>query len=414
MSAAWISKSRSNRSRTRARNGRQHRAKPWRPILFLLALWCTGLIFLAGSPYREFAQLAPGQRSPITVVSQAAFTTLDLAQTKLERDQAQESVPPIFSIDPSIQQTASRQIEKLFTKSTSESNQELKEAIDLLGLDVEAKVIEKIFGRKKGSEIYQAISSNLIQALQAGIITPADRRSAFRGIASQGNIALRTTFDDGLKQIALHDLRDSEKASQDVAKLIILSNSKLYRYESTLVALISHWTKPNLQYEADATEERRKKASEEVTTVRTTIATGATIVEAGERLTPQILEDLKNYYARMHELVTRQDHIMEFIGRGLLLLLALFIFAGAVKLLKCELFYNPPSQVLILLLSLLTLAPVRGLLLLVTAISLDSPRHGGLSFTPGFGSSPRCHFFGSLHRTRFRALDQSRRRDLFW
>ena len=83
-----------------ARIGRR-RGRAAQNLGLLLILWLTGVGLLhLGGPQR-YAGLAEGQRAPVTVVAAIDFECENLAATELLRQQALETVVPVFSIQSS-------------------------------------------------------------------------------------------------------------------------------------------------------------------------------------------------------------------------------------------------------------------------------------------------------------------------
>ena len=85
---------------------------------------------------------------------------------------------------------------------------------------------------------------------------------------------------------------------------------------SAIRSLLGPLMKPNLRYDPATTEAARGEAIRQVETAQMEVNAGTTLVQAGERITPQILEMVMAHEQRRGELESPRDRFLKLVARA--------------------------------------------------------------------------------------------------
>jgi membrane-associated HD superfamily phosphohydrolase len=203
--APQISKSRSKKSKQRDKEERRkygRQAIPLTSILIGILMWVSVLALLhIGGSYR-YSLLAPGQRAPATIVSEVPFECTDMARTERQRQEAAEEIVPVFTVHYDDLQSAMQALERLFAHlqdirddegesySRREQEESVADVLAVLGIRLSADEFLEMTDEGSEEELLNAIGDGLRNAWNAGIVSPAERESAFHGLASGDEISL--------------------------------------------------------------------------------------------------------------------------------------------------------------------------------------------------------------------------------
>lgn len=344
---------------------------PTLPLLLGLLLWVSALLLLNLTAERPYSGLTLGQRAPVTVVAQVDFKCEDIARTDLNRQQAVAAVPPFFTIDLAPLNTAFRALDKLvdrlekerLTDTQKSGDAALERAIgnvlDLLGLPLTPAEALALFPADAEEAVREALKKNLRDIWVQGIISPEEKESAFQGLASAGAVGLHSPDGMFRSPVPLDDLLLPGGALEAVTQRIPDKSGDFSIPRAPLTALLRPWIVPNLVYDLKTTTQRRKAASQAVEPVTTRVLAGTTLVEAGEPVTPQVLEYLQTHERRRRQLESPYDLWLKQIGNAGLLLGALIACAGLLHMLLPQVLLSPRHLLLLIVLSLVSLGPTR-------------------------------------------------------
>lgn len=360
---------------------------PTLPLLLGLLLWVSALVLLNLTPDRPFSGLTPGQRAPLTVVAQVDFKCEDLARTDLNRQQALASVPPSFTVDSAPLHTASRALDKFVERLVAERERQaaaLKPdsdalarsvggVLDLLGLPLTPDQALALFPPEAEDAVREAIKKSARDVWGRGIVSPEDRDSAFQGLATAGSIGLQSS--DGLwkSPVRLNELLLPSDALAAALERMPEKAGETVLPRPALEALLKPWFVPNLVYDRRTTTEQRRVAAQAVEPVMARVTTGTMLVEAGEPVTPQVLEYLQKHEQRRRQLESPYDLLLKQIGNAGLLMGALIVCAGLLHVWAPALPLNPRHLLLLIVISLVSLAPTRLVVNVVGRTGLLSP-----------------------------------------
>ena len=344
-------------------------------VLFLtLLLWFSVLVLVVSNDGRPHSNLATGQRAQATVVAVADFSCEDVARTELNRRQAANAVPPVFVANFGSYNAGARTLEKLFERltqlrdtATEEGGKKqdvaprIGEVLDLLGVPLTPAELQKLAPRGQEQRVLDIVKSVLHDAFAAGVMSAADRKAERQLADSASRVSIRSPDGSTELNTSVDDLPLPETVLESVAEKIA---QKLDEPTSKpiLLSLLRPWVVPNLVYDPYLTEEYRREAEKVVMPVMMKIHAGTPLVEAGERITPQIIEKLAAHDLRLAQLESPYDRAVKRIGSAGLLIAALIACIGLLQLLKPEILRQNSRILLLVVLSLLALLPAKLLL----------------------------------------------------
>ena len=346
---------------------------PTLPLLLGLLLWVSALVVLNLTPDRPYSGLTPGQRAPVTVVAQVDFKCEDLARTELNRQQAANAVPPAFTIDVTPLNTASRALDKLVERLVAERERQaalpvpdpaglaraLGSALDLLGLALTADEVQALFPPGAEAGARDAIKKSAREVWGQGIVSAEERDSAFQGLASSGAVGVQAADGTWRGPLPLNELPLPAAALDAMVKRIPEKVGESALPREPLRALLKPWVGPNLVYDPRTTAEKRRAAGLAVEPAIVRVTAGTMLVEAGEPVTPQVLEYLQKHERRRRQLESPYDLLLKQIGNAGLLMGALIAGAGLLHVLSPSLLHTPRLLLLLIVVSLVSLGPTR-------------------------------------------------------
>ena len=365
---------RTSRSRLLTRHiVREPAISGWSLFLALL-LWCSVLVLVYSTNSGPHSNMAVGQRAQATVVASADFSCEDMARTELSRRQAAIAVPPVFVVNYGPYNTAARTLEKLFERlaqlreaAAQEGGKKqdiaprISEVLDILGVPLTPAELQKLAPRGQEQRVLDIIKTALHDAFTTGIMSAVDRKAERQLAGSAGRVSVRASDGSTELNTSVDDLPLPENTLPAIADKI---TQKLDEpsVKPILLSLLRPWVIPNLVYDPYLTEEHRRSAEQVVTPVMMKIHSGTPLVEAGERITPQIIEKLVAHDRRIAQLESAYDRVVKRIGSAGLLIAALIACIGLLQLLKPEILRQNSRILLLVVLSLLALLPARILL----------------------------------------------------
>jgi cyclic-di-AMP phosphodiesterase PgpH len=355
-------------------------------LILLLALWLAGVMFISlGGPQR-YVGLAVGQRAPATVVAAMDFDCVDVAATELLRQQAEETVVPVFSIQMGPLQAAWRTLEKLADRATvlrrtadssdlkiaEETDKDaagggkmleadLAVAADLLGITLSGEALAKLFPPGKEMDTLAVLKENLSEIWMKGILSEAERESGFQGLSQNPSIDILLSTEGSepaFRTVVLSDLPSVEMALEtyvaEVQKRLVALGVETT--EKTIEELARPAVRPNLAYDERLTQARRTVVRRSVDPVMKTVRSGETLMEERATVNSQTVETINAYNRQMAERETPYDRRMKRAGDSALMLIVLVVCMGWLRSTQPGAYSKAGRKWLLVLLGLLTIA----------------------------------------------------------
>ena len=376
---SFISKYRAKKLKLRSREESRKRNKSYLSLgsLLIAALvLLTAFLLLHFAESSQYALITPGQKAPATVIASVTFKCVDISQTELNRQKAMDSVPPVFTIDYDSYNTAARSLSKLLSKliqlrrnnvtelPDEQHEKAITDILDLLNIPIGPTELNDLMPPGQEEKTIETIKSALHEVVAAGIISQFEKNSSFRGLASSSKISIFDPDGNKFTQVNTDNIHLPEQALEKITNIIALNDPASLTNQSIIADFLQPWVKPNLVYNPSLTERLRAEARRNVPDVIITVQSGTTLVEARERITQDIHEKLRAHERRLQELATPKDRLMSNIGDSALLLVAMVVCVGLLRIMAPDILLNKKAILIMWAISLFTLLPAKGLLLL--------------------------------------------------
>jgi putative nucleotidyltransferase with HDIG domain len=250
---------------------------------------------------------------------------VDKSATELRKEQAAESVQPVYNLDLTVQIDIEKKISSFFLLLDSVKNSE--------GLDKE----QKLAAIKQDSNI--SLGNSLYNTLLDASVTDL------------------TTLEDNIKYINNQMLsgRITEQQLNDRRSDIreffmnLPKKSKLNEIGADIAVMI---LKPNMYYDEKTTLERKQNEREKVEEV--VIRKGTIIVNKGQEVTSQHIQ-LLSAYGLLYESDGTEFDIQFYSGYGIIIIVCLFIMGSYLRSLDRKLWDSNSTIFLISLISIMML-----------------------------------------------------------
>ncbi|MBM4155447.1 MAG: HDIG domain-containing protein [Lentisphaerae bacterium] len=360
-------------STTRARGRRPLGA----PIPAGLVLWAGASLFLIGQAPVFHEAMVAGQRAAVTILASVEFECVDHAATQLRRQQAADSVLPVFTVNmgPAAVhlRAAGKLVRRVADLRTSNAppasvQAELTGVIDLLGFGVAPEdALQLIPPGADGGKVLLAITNALRTVWAEGIIGERDRAGSIAQLARQGQVLLEPSEGGAARIADVASLRTPGEAAARFGALVTAALAPHPAAPDALRRLAESWMTPNLAYAPALTDLRRVESTGRIEPVRKTVRAGTTLIHAGETATAQTVEMLAAHERTLRERMTRVDEWIGYVGRAGLLALATFCGLALLQVVEPRHRIGHGRLALFVTLGLLTVGLSRAVYILVNA-----------------------------------------------
>ena len=301
-------------------------------LIFIVTVMAIVVISSAGLTTLD-APLLPNQTATTRVSAQASFEYESAERTRAAREQLRSRVPPVYKLETEPLRRFEAAARMLLTQLAA-FEQARPAAVDpILGHRAELAAIAETFN-SHGS--YHATPEDVAAVLAAGDMRAraaifenglATLRDLYAqgiadsslGVSSPGSaLAFELARQSGgFAQRPVHSMEDAltvlrvSLGSEQVPRASTQAVFRLFRFGLT----------PNLVFDRAATASRQEAAAKSVPPVAVKVPRGQTLVEAGDRVTPDVYESLVAHrrYLREHSEVDTEEGLTLF-GRVLLVL----------------------------------------------------------------------------------------------
>lgn len=332
---------------------------PYKAIGLGLLLWIFVSWLFFGSGIIRHIDIAQGQRVPSTIVASVDFECENLTETAFKRTKAESTVPPVFNIDPLPEKHTSEIVGKIFTRlhqlTTAPSNQvqAINNSLDdlLTGSTVTAEELATLLPESQLISVKTALATNIAAVMSAGILSDEYQRTLFRDAPDRELTIIGPKTSATVAQQDIYSIRSARHA--------ICKNLDDARQRELTDRLLVILVTDNMTYDETATMVLRNNAIEQVEPVMQQHLTGSTLVRAGEPATQQTLLLLKHHEQKRQEEQEVIEQAMEILGNSILLLAGLIATAVILRIIAPKIIDRPDQLLLLVILSLFTLATAR-------------------------------------------------------
>ncbi|MFM9029766.1 MAG: phosphohydrolase, partial [Opitutaceae bacterium] len=301
-------------------------------LIFIVTVTAIVVISSAGLTTLD-APLLPNQTSTTRVSAQASFDYESAERTRAAREQLRNRVPPVYKLDTEPLRRFEAAARMLLTQLASFEQARPAATEPILTHRSELAAIAETFN-SHGS--YHATPEDVAAVLAAGDIRARaaifeNGLATLRDLYAQGiadsslgvpNPGSALAFElarqgGGFAQRPVHSMEDAltvlrvSLGSEQTPRASIQAVFRLFRFGLS----------PNLVFDRTATATRQDAAAKAVPPVTVKVPRGQTLVEAGDRVTPDVYEALVAHrrYLREHSEVDTEEGLTLF-GRVLLVL----------------------------------------------------------------------------------------------
>ncbi|WP_231686739.1 HD family phosphohydrolase [Bacillus sp. JCM 19034] len=273
-------------------------------------------------------------RSPITVEHRS--------ETESRRAEARDSIGPVYELKREYAETQVRKVNDIFDLITQVRNEESEENGEELEEEEPTPVSEEQLFEDRLTYIKEVLSPGTSNDLSDETLM-----TFLQTTDSQLQIARESTtnavYEIMSESISTRELAD---AKQDVENQIAISTVS-NRLLDAMVEVAQFAIIPNYIYDANATQQMREEAAENVETVL--IREGELLVREGEMINHEIYEQL-----RLVGLLDDQVHFLPYIGLALLVILMMAMLSYYLSQAKTSIQTNNSHFLMFIIIFLIT------------------------------------------------------------
>jgi len=285
------------------------------PFLFLILFVIILAYFLSYVPSKSLPLLEEGEIAPSDISAPADLTIQDKETTEKRKNEAANSVLPVYVSDLNAFPNTEEKIRGLFSSGRVliEKNitaQRLTEfqmmALENYGIEISSSDLKLLVRYKFPARLEESLIGLLAKMLENSIILSknllihGEQEKGLTLIASPGN-------EKALKASDILDIKDSKlKLTQEITKL------ELPQTEKYLLEHLSHiLITPNINFSILETDARQEQARARVETVFYNIKEGKVIIRKGDEVTKDVLKQIKIINQNLQ---SKPSWLMNFFG----------------------------------------------------------------------------------------------------
>jgi len=291
-------------------------------LLAILALLLTLIIIPTGG--YDPVHYTPGDIASHDVKAPRDLLIPDLELTEKKRVEAQQAVLPLYDYDPGVGRSLADRLGQAFILLAGGEQESLApdslqlEAETILGVKLEEQEFKTLVALASHPELHPFLQQNLVQALKAKAVA---NLQLFQQDRNQG-VMVRNLIDNSESELA--DLTTvigvGEVRNRIVSAISGIAGLGQSNGE-VLAALLGRMTRPNLTFNKNATEERKRLAAEAVQPILFQVKKGEMIVREGARVNEDQVKKLKAVRAQSKD----QGRVRLAVGLLLAIFLALIV-----------------------------------------------------------------------------------------
>jgi putative nucleotidyltransferase with HDIG domain len=298
--------------------------------LILVPVLAAGIALFPPSFGQEVFRIRVGERAPRTVVAEFEFPVLKEQEAlEAERSLSATQSPIAFTRQDSVPEIVFRDL-GAFRKTIATLRAGSRKAAVATEVDVSQALLVWLMLSKEPGELLDQAESILQDAFDRGLVDP------------QVDVLVRDIEKIQVEDASGPRLIDVQQVVtpgrlRDAARNRALSRGM---EAAPLEELVVRFARPNLVFDSQQTEEIRAHARDQISPVLLRVQRGERIVEAREKVTPEILKKLESYdqWRQKREVGTLWVRAGGWAGRFLLILLAVGTFAAFLRFQRPDLY----------------------------------------------------------------------------
>ncbi|TYP00028.1 metal dependent phosphohydrolase [Geothermobacter ehrlichii] len=303
--------------------------KKYQPYLLLCLLAFVLTLIIVPKGGFTPAHYAPGDVAAIDIKAPRDLLIPDEKLTAKKRQEAQQAVLPLYDFDPAVGSDLTDRLRQVFGILAPERLEEgdlhrvESEVEGVLGLDVDEGQFAILRQLAAKSELHQPLLDEVTRALSVKAVANLQlfKQDREKGVVVRDLVAgTEAELADLTEVVGVGEIRDRLLAGLKRAGLD-------RRQRKVLHGLLVRMVRPNLTFNKNETEERKRRAAEAVQPILIQVKKGEMIVREGARVTEEQVRKLK----ALRDLKKDRRNLSAAAGMLLVLLLVLLVsfqFAG--------------------------------------------------------------------------------------
>jgi putative nucleotidyltransferase with HDIG domain len=264
------------------------------PFFYLIVFVFVLSYFLSYVPPRSLPKLKEGEIASTDLISPLDLNIEDTETTAKRRNEAEEAVLPVYTLDENSFLSTEESIRQLFefgrdwlkSASAPARTAELQKAVaEKFDIEIPVQELDSLVKSNFSPEVQETLISLIGKVSSQGIIISKNlfiRKEPERGLTlMRGPASERPIPVDGILDL----IEGRERFASDVEKLEISSRNK-----RLLLGLAEVLLRPNVSFNKAETESRKERARARVETVFYRLKKGKVIVRKGDEATAENLK----------------------------------------------------------------------------------------------------------------------------
>jgi len=268
------------------------------PFVYLFLFVLILAYFISYLPSKSLPLLKEGEIASSDVVAPANLTIEDKETTEKRKQEAAESVHPVYSYDQNVFLNTEEKIREFFNLgrewlkekqvTAARIEQFRKDILDKFELEISSREISLLIRVKFASKIEESLINLIGKTSAIGIILSKDL--FIHGEQERGLTLIKSPeFEKTTKIDEILDIKESkERLTAEINTL------ELPRRDKSILTFLSHlFVTPNVTYDKVETESRKNQAWESIETVFYTIKKGKVIIRKGDEVAQDTLKQIR-------------------------------------------------------------------------------------------------------------------------
>jgi len=267
------------------------------PFVFVFIFVVIIAYLTSYTPSKSLPLPAEGEIAPSDIIAPADLNIEDKETTEKRKQEAEEAVLPVYSLDQNVFLNNEVKIREFFNSGRQLLSQPLtakrieefqKNRREKYGLEIPSKDLTSLLGAKFAVNIEESLITLVGKVSNQGIIL--SKNLFIRGELERGfTLMQRRGVERNAKVDNILDMKESkEKLAAEISQLDLPRNEK-----SLLLSLSSLFLSPNVTFNIMETKARKDLARQRVETVFYTIKRGKVIIRKGDEVNQETLKLIK-------------------------------------------------------------------------------------------------------------------------
>ncbi|MGE4538098.1 MAG: HD family phosphohydrolase [Desulfovibrio sp.] len=210
----------------------------------------------------------------------------DVESTSRKREQVAQSQPPVFDVSPLPYEALAKSVDDILTAVRTAGGEDLDklrwQIAENLNTEIGGEIIE--VWRQDGFKnlIDQDVLPWLKQNYEQGVVASAALFAPYKnGVLIRDLPSMMETL-----RMDTRDLKDIKQVKDDMEHMLKVSMNKPFRVRKAVYTLVNPFIAPNMTFNQETTQSRRREISQAVEPLYYIIKKGEVIVRQGERVGP--------------------------------------------------------------------------------------------------------------------------------